>query len=105
MNALLAHGRWDGGGPGALGWTLFALLAIGIFTGLIFLFFWLATRRGPGLTRPPSPPAGSGEDPLAILRLRYARGEISREEFLRASEDIGGTPSTPPPAGEKPLLE
>ena len=36
----------------------------------------------------PAPPAEG--DALAILRLRYARGEISRDEFLQANADLGG---------------
>jgi uncharacterized membrane protein len=98
MNALLAHGRWAGEGPGPLGWTFFALLVVGIVAGVIALASWLAAGRGQGSARPPSLPSGSGEDPLTILRLRYARGEISREEFLRASEDLGEAPPPPPTA-------
>ncbi len=30
------------------------------------------------------------KDALEVLRQRYARGEISREEYLRTKEDIGG---------------
>jgi uncharacterized membrane protein len=45
---------------------------------------------------PPGPPdSGRPDDPLAILRLRYARGEIGRDEFLRANEDLGGGPTGP----------
>jgi hypothetical protein len=46
-------------------------------------------------------PVGAGVDPaLAALRLRYARGELSREEFLRTSADLGAPPPAdgPPPA-------
>jgi len=31
-----------------------------------------------------------GDDALSVLRLRYARGEIGRDDFLRAHEDLGG---------------
>lgn len=40
----------------------------------------------------PAPP--SHIDPvLAELRMRYARGEISREEYLRRAADLGYSPS------------
>ena len=36
--------------------------------------------------------AGSApaDDALSVLRLRYARGEVSREEFLLVHGDLGG---------------
>lgn len=37
-----------------------------------------------------------GDEALDALRLRYARGEITREEFLRTNDDLGGR--APPPA-------
>lgn len=45
---------------------------------------------------------GTGTDPLEILRLRYARGEINREEFLTASSDLGGSAA---PGSESPTQE
>jgi uncharacterized membrane protein len=35
----------------------------------------------------------SADPALAELRLRYARGEISQEEFLIRAFDLGGTPT------------
>jgi uncharacterized membrane protein len=32
----------------------------------------------------------SADDALSVLRLRYARGEVGREEFLVAHGDLGG---------------
>ncbi len=34
------------------------------------------------------------EDPRRIVQLRYARGEITREEYLQMMADLEGTPST-----------
>ncbi len=48
------------------------------------------------LLQPNSSPQGGGpapdqpdQSPEAILRERYARGEISREEFLEAQQTLG----------------
>jgi len=49
--------------------------------------------RKPAVTAPSA--AGTADDALATLRMRYARGEIGREEYLLAHGDLGGTP---PPA-------
>jgi putative membrane protein len=39
-----------------------------------------------------------GDAALEALRLRYARGEMTRQEFLQATEDLGGpAPPLPPP--------
>jgi uncharacterized membrane protein len=44
-------------------------------------------------------PGEGGDAALEALRLRYARGEITREEFLQATDDLGGpAPPLPPPA-------
>lgn len=61
-----------------LGLGLLALVTIGVVAGIR----WLA-QSGPGVG------GGRGADgALEILRERYARGEISREEFQRMREDL-----------------
>ena len=39
---------------------------------------------------------GSPDDPLAIVRTRHSRGELTREEYLQQLSDLGA----PPPAIE-----
>jgi len=43
-------------------------------------------------------------DPLTHVRMRYANGEISREEYRQVTNDLGGTPEPAPeePTGELP---
>ncbi len=99
MTSLLAHnGYWDhGGGAHPLAWAFFALLLFVVVVGVVALVAWLARERAahPVLPRPPAagPPEG---DALAVLRMRYARGEITRDEFLSASADLGAAPPPPP---------
>ena len=89
----------NGGDPHMWGW-LFLLIVAALLIGLaVFLAVRYAGRQA-------SFPAAAGtaaiDQPLAVLRMRYARGEVSRDEFLQASEDLGGPPGPvvqPPPPG------
>ena len=84
-----------GGGPHPLAWVIFALLLVVLVALAALIAAQLAGRR-----KPPWRLAGAGPaDPLAVLRFRYARGELSREEFLQASQDLGaGEPAERPPS-------
>ncbi len=81
-----------------LGWLLPTLF----FIALVALAVWAVIRlTGPG--RPAAaapalgPPVMRTDSALEQVRLRYARGEISREEFVQLSDDLGG-----PVAGQAP---
>jgi uncharacterized membrane protein len=72
--------RWGMMGGGAWIWVLVAVLAVAVV--VLILLLALRGRRGPsGRGR-----IGSARD---ILAERYARGEISRDEYRQALEDIG----------------
>lgn len=75
------------GGPGPLGWTIFALQLL-LVLGVAWLLASLLVGR---LGRRPAvaAPAASG-GPLETLHMRYARGEIDREAYLQARADLGG---------------
>lgn len=68
----------------------------GGFFGLLFLaaiawFVWYLFARGRAGTNVfPAPPRG--DDAVEVLRARYARGELSREDYLQALEDLNGPP-------------
>jgi putative membrane protein len=81
---------WNWGRGVAIRWlVMFFFLA---FLALLALGVALLWRRGSG-----SPGSiETGDEALEILRLRYARGEMTREEFLQANEDLGGGPAVPP---------
>ena len=53
--------------------------------GLIVLIVWLIVRNRD--SRPTYPPH-FGESPLDILKKRYAKGEISKEDFDRMKKDL-----------------
>ena len=61
-----------------VGMSLVALLVVGVFAAIRWLW--------------PSPDAGRAEDrALAILRERYARGEIARDEFETRRRDLSSS--------------
>jgi len=83
------YGSWDYG-PGMMPWWMmgwFGPIIMVIFWGavivaLIFLIRWLVTspRTGPS----PKPE----DSALEILKRRYARGEIGKEEFEEKKKDL-----------------
>ncbi len=78
-------------GPGMMGWGILAWTApllmlifwVAIIVAIIFLIRWLmASAR---THRLPGHPEDSA---LEILKKRYARGEISKEEFEEKKRDL-----------------
>jgi putative membrane protein len=78
------HPDWNGGrmmnghGSGHFAYLSFVVAAI---AAMIFIAFWAR-----GLGRRNNPP--SGETPLLILQRRYAKGELSGEEYERMKKDL-----------------
>lgn len=74
-----------------------------LIAAVAMLLVWLiqGARRGQLFhehavsARPPADTA------LQEARMRYARGEMSREEFLQTSTDLGGGPVLPEPEAPK----
>jgi putative membrane protein len=86
-----------GGGFGVLAWLW--LLVVVAFWGLVIVALVLGIRwlLRADQHRPPAPPPGSltpapprPDDPLEILRQRYARGEIDDDEYNRRRTTLGG---------------
>lgn len=55
-----------------------------LLAGMFFLVRWLAEGSGKNKVRALLPGSGS----LEILKQRYARGEIDRDEFERVKRDL-----------------
>jgi uncharacterized membrane protein len=92
------HVGHGGGWPDSLLWVIFSLLLVLLLLAIVSLALdayyraqrprHLGRRVGPGMP----PGFFPGGRALAVLGMRYARGEISREEYLRAREDLAGHP-------------
>jgi uncharacterized membrane protein len=80
-----------------------------VFVAVVGLAVYLLVRRRPGATMmaggpPPGVrPPGFGPDPaIDQVRYRYARGELSREEYFRLVGDLGWGGGGPPPPPSPP---
>ncbi len=79
---IMGGGMMNGGMMDGMGMMLlYFLFFMLVLVGVALLMIWAVRRSGGGL--------GSGrEDPIEVLRARYARGEIGREEFERIREEL-----------------
>lgn len=73
--------RW-GHGWGWPGAVLMVILWVAVIAGIVALIKWLWTGGARGAS-------GGGQSPLDILKTRYARGEINKEEFEQKKKDMG----------------
>jgi uncharacterized membrane protein len=85
------RGHFDGwhGGPGVFGLLFFVVLVALAVVAAVSLFRFYRARHEL------APAAGAvrgrpDDGALAELRLRYARGEIGRDDFLARLHDLGG---------------
>jgi putative membrane protein len=83
-----------GGMMGMSGWgamvawiVLWTILAAAVVTGSIVLARMVASRRGDSHEIPATRTPGL-EEAQAILRQRYARGEITREDYLQGKVEL-----------------
>ncbi|MEX2222886.1 MAG: SHOCT domain-containing protein [Candidatus Rokuibacteriota bacterium] len=82
----MMNGCWGGFGWMGLGMLVNILLGLGLLAlvvvGVVFAVRWLTGARGE------SPGGRSKDDAIEIVRTRYARGEISHEEFDRLRREL-----------------
>jgi len=63
-------------GPG-FGWMFMMLMWVLVIAGVVALIKWLGSSS-----------TQRGETPLEILKTRYARGEINKEEYERMRREL-----------------
>jgi putative membrane protein len=84
----------EGAGPSTLAWVIFALLLVLLVLAIVSLAVDAYHRRRearPGQQpAAPFPESGDSSRALAVLDDRYARGEISRDDYLRTRDDLRG---------------
>jgi len=78
------------GGLGLLGGLLSTLLIVALLVGLVFLGIWLWRRFGAseGVGSWTQPQGTRQPTAHEILQTRYARGELTREEYQSMLQDL-----------------
>jgi putative membrane protein len=91
------------------GFWLFGVIPFLMFLVLVGVAVWAVLRlssrpAGPAAFGPGAAPPMPRDPALEELRVRYARGELDREEFLQRSRDLGGSdaPAATPPGASPP---
>ena len=78
---------WNGGMMGGGGWWfLMPVFMIGVTVLVIWAI--VAAVQGAGSPGRGGCSSHDGESPLDVLKKRYARGEISKEEFEKKKKDM-----------------
>jgi putative membrane protein len=76
---------WSGGGWSPFMWIMPLMMFVFwilIIVGIVFLIRWLIESSRPG------GPVVKGEAPMDILKQRYAKGEITKEQFDQMKKDL-----------------
>jgi len=95
------HGTFGGIHDGW--WVVGHVLPLLLLAALIGVIIWGVLRMQRTGATPaavlaaPSTPARAGDPALEELRLRYARGEMARTEYLERAGDLGAAPGAPAP--------
>jgi len=99
---MFHRGGFDAGpmyahnGPHALAWATFALVLLLVLSFFALLIARTAARRSHRWHRKmvfAGGPGGGHHDPLELLRMRYAGGEIDRDAFLQGTSDLTEKPA------------
>jgi putative membrane protein len=78
----MMYGFHGFGWPGMIvGWILVAALLV----GLVLLIIWAVRRSSGGSAQNVTPQAPSAKE---IAQMRYAKGEINREEYQQILSDL-----------------
>ncbi len=74
---MISAGIW------MIGCLLFLVVVVAVIGGII----WLVTTQTRGTTTPTALPSQTST--LDVLKMRYAKGEITKEQFEEMRRDLG----------------
>ena len=81
-------GNFGYGGMGWIGMILGLVITIAVIIGLVLLVVW-AVRRMSGNNAHTGSQNLTGQSARDIAQARYAKGEITREEYQQILSDLG----------------
>jgi putative membrane protein len=88
---MMGYGRgygYGGGMMGGWGGLVFAFFGLLVLVAIVLLVVWaIRTTQGSGHKQPPA--AGSADEACAIARARYAKGEITKEQYEEMCRTLG----------------
>lgn len=84
--ATVTDDRWNHMAGWGGGWMWLWGIAMMALVGLLIVVLARSTNRESANTPPPSSPTGRGSE---ILAERYARGELTSEEYRERVEQLG----------------
>ena len=76
------------GAFGLVGGILNLVITLGLIAGLVLLIVWLVRSFVPGLLDKQHPNAGHDASAREILDFRFARGELSREQYQAMKHEL-----------------
>jgi putative membrane protein len=83
---MMGGGMMGPGGFGLLGGLIGLIFNLAIIAGIVALVIWAAKRFTSGSTSWSQPSVG--QPAREILQARYARGEITREQYQQMLQDL-----------------
>jgi putative membrane protein len=83
MMGNYGFGSWGWGGM-----ILNLVIIVAVIIGLVLLVMW-AVRRTSGNSAQPGSQNLTGQSARDIAQARYAKGEISRDEYQQVLSDLG----------------
>ena len=81
MGGGMMHG-FGFGGMGLFGGWIGLILNLAILVGIVLLIVWAVKRFTSGNV------SSGGQTPRGILQARYARGEITRDQYQQMLSDL-----------------
>ena len=85
----MMNGFGYGGGFGLFGGLISFIFNIVLIIGVVLLVIWAIKKFSPGSSNTPWAQNPQSQSPKEILKIRYARGEITREQFQQMLSDLG----------------